>query len=220
MIALIAFGDRHFMASAGPYAAGGRFWYPLAMVVAWLLLTTPIDCASAAEICKTVDNDGNITFSDCDKAASEATRIEVEEGPTQAEILEAIKQAQREIEDFNQLTGAPDSPPGSSGPSRTSAATASPRPASGTKTSMSRRERDATQIALDEQCQLAREKILSVERAQLVEECVQGRSRRTREECERFYADHGNATAGGRAPLYMDLPACVEAHEFRQSRSR
>jgi hypothetical protein len=35
----------------------------------------------------------------------------------------------------------------------------------------------------------------------------------------RFYADHGNTTAA-RGPLYMDLPECVEAHQFRQNRSR
>lgn len=75
------------------------------------------------------------------------------------------------------------------------------------------------QIALDEQCQVTRERILSVERARYVEECVQGRSRSTREECERFYADHGNATLT-RGPLYMNLPECVEAHAFRQNRDR
>ena len=83
----------------------------------------------------------------------------------------------------------------------------------------SSRELDDQQVALDERCQIAREKILGVERAQYVEECVNDRSRRTREECERFYADHGNATAA-RGPLYMELPECVEAHEFRQNRGR
>ncbi|MEM8769965.1 MAG: hypothetical protein AAGE43_21225, partial [Pseudomonadota bacterium] len=75
---------------------------------------------------------------------------------------------------------------------------------------------EAEQLALDEACQTAREKILAPERARFVEECVQDRSRRSREECERFYADHGNATAA-RGPLYMDLPECVQAHEFRQN---
>ena len=91
-------------------------------------------------------------------------------------------------------------------------------PASGTKTRLSRKQLDAQQIALDEQCRIAREKILSVERAQYVEECVQDR-RRTREECERFYASHGDATFTS-PPLHLDLPECVEAHKFRQNRSR
>ena len=81
-----------------------------------------------------------------------------------------------------------------------------------------RREAEAEQARLDQACAEAREKILSVERAQLVEECVADKfPREDRAGCERFYADHG-AAAGGRAPLYMDLPECVAAHEYRQSR--
>lgn len=77
------------------------------------------------------------------------------------------------------------------------------------------------QAALDQRCQEAREAILSVERGRLVEECVEKEwPRRDRAGCERFYADHGNATAGGRAPLYMNLPECVEAHQFRQNSAR
>ena len=85
--------------------------------------------------------------------------------------------------------------------------------------SSSRRTAEAEQAALDQACADAREKILAVERAQLVEECVANRFPRSdRAGCERFYADHGNATAGGRAPLHMDLPECVAAHENRQGR--
>ena len=40
--------------------------------------------------------------------------------------------------------------------------------------------------------------------------------RDSREACERFYADWGNQ-AGNRAPLYMDLPECVEAFEHSRS---
>jgi len=84
----------------------------------------------------------------------------------------------------------------------------------------SRRELDAQQVQLDEQCQVARESLLSVERAQYIEECVKRKHPRPdRAGCERFYADHG-AAAGSRAPLHMDLPECVEAHEFRQNRPR
>ena len=85
--------------------------------------------------------------------------------------------------------------------------------------SSARREAEAEQVRLDQACEDAREKILAVERAELVEECVANRFPRTdRAGCERFYADHGNATAGGRAPLHMDLPECVAAHEHRQGR--
>jgi len=83
----------------------------------------------------------------------------------------------------------------------------------------SRRERDARQAELDAQCQTAREKILSVERAGFIEDCVQSRPRPDRAGCERFYADHGTHT-GGRAPLHMNLPECVVAHEFRENRGR
>ena len=85
--------------------------------------------------------------------------------------------------------------------------------------SSSRRAAEAEQAALDLACEEAREKILAVERAQLVEECVANRFPRSdRAGCGRFYADHGNATAGGRAPLHMDLPECVAAHNNRQGR--
>jgi hypothetical protein len=84
--------------------------------------------------------------------------------------------------------------------------------------SSSRRAAEAEQAQLDKACEDAREKILSVERAQYVEECVAKKfPRDDRAGCERFYADHG-AAAGGRAPLHMDLPECVAAHENRQGR--
>ncbi len=84
--------------------------------------------------------------------------------------------------------------------------------------SAERREAEAEQVRLDQACADARERVLSVERAQLVEECVTEKfPRDNREDCERFYADHG-AAAGGRAPLYMDLPDCVAAHAYRQNR--
>ncbi len=85
--------------------------------------------------------------------------------------------------------------------------------------SSSRRAAEAEQAQLDQACEAAREQILAVERAQLVEECVTKKfPRDDKAGCERFYADHGNATAGGRAPLHMDLPECVAAHENRQGR--
>jgi hypothetical protein len=176
--------------------------------------------ASATEICKSIDEEGKVTFSDCQAVDSDSTRIEERKGPTEAEILEAKERAKQEIDAIDEIFGAPDSPATASDIPITPPLESAPRmPASGTKTRLSRKQLDAQQRALDEQCQIAREKILSVERAQHVEECVQGLSRRTREECERFYADHGEATYA-RGPLHFDLPECVEAHKFRQNRSR
>ena len=88
--------------------------------------------------------------------------------------------------------------------------------ASSANASSSRNEREAEQVRLEEACEVAREAILSVERAAYVEECVDKNQRPDRASCERFYADHG-ARAGNRAPLYLDLPECVEAHEFQQN---
>jgi len=184
------------------------------------LFTAPVATASATEICKSIDEEGNVTFTDCQATDSDSTRIEVSEGPTEAEILEAKERAKQEIDAYDEIFDAPDSPATASDIPITSPLESAPRmPASGTKTRLSREQLDAQQIALDEQCQIAREKILSVERAQLVEECVQGLSKRTREECERFHADHGDAT-DIRGPLYLELPECVEAYEFRRNLKR
>ena len=183
------------------------------------LFTAPLATASATEICKSIDEEGNVTFTDCQAADSDSTRIEVSEGPTEAEILEAKERVKQEIDAYDEIIGAPDSPATASDLPITSPLESAPRaPASGKKTRLSREQLDAQQIALDEQCQIAREKILSVERAQLVEECVQGLSGRTREECERFYADHGDAT-DTRPQLYLDLPECVEAYNFQRNQS-
>ena len=183
------------------------------------LFTAPVATASATEICKSIDEEGNVTFTDCQAVGSDSTQIEVSEGPTEAKILEAKERAKQEIDAFNEITGTPDSPGTASDTPITSPLESAPRmPASGTKTRLSREQLDAQQIALDEQCEIAREKILGVERAQYVEECVQDRSRRNREECERFYATHGDATST-RGPLHLDLPECVEAYKFRRNRS-
>lgn len=74
---------------------------------------------------------------------------------------------------------------------------------------------DAEQARLDQACQAAREEKLAPERAALVQECVANKERPDEASCERFYADYGNQ-AGSRAPLYMDLPACVEAFDHEQ----
>ncbi len=96
--------------------------------------------------------------------------------------------------------------------------------------SRDRAERAAKQVELDESCEVAREARLSKERTTLIAECVHTK-RRDEAWCTRFYADHGAAGtrigpvphsggAGSSAPLYYDLPECVEAHEFRQSYRR
>jgi hypothetical protein len=78
---------------------------------------------------------------------------------------------------------------------------------------------DRTQSRLDQACEAARQAKLTPIRAQLVEECVANKERSDRAACERFNADYGNHT-GNRAPLFMDLPECVEAFDYRQNNSR
>ena len=71
----------------------------------------------------------------------------------------------------------------------------------------------STIAELDARCEAARQAKLAPERAQYIEECVgEGKDR---DYCTRFYADHG-AQTGNRAPLYLDLPECVEAFEYRR----
>ncbi len=68
---------------------------------------------------------------------------------------------------------------------------------------------------LNAACEAARENKLAPLRAQHVEECVSGQSKE-RGYCERFYADYGRRS-GKRAPLFLDLPECVEAFEFQKT---
>ena len=82
------------------------------------------------------------------------------------------------------------------------------------------RKRDEKQAKLDAVCEQAREVKLAPMREEFVEECVTEGQQRDRESCEDFYADFG-AQSGNRAPLFFDLPECVEAFEFQNSqRSR
>lgn len=78
------------------------------------------------------------------------------------------------------------------------------------------RNREAKQAKLDKACEDAREARLAPLRAQFVEECVREKHRSSRKECEDFYADYG-AQSGNRAPLFYDLPECVEAFEYQKS---
>ena len=72
------------------------------------------------------------------------------------------------------------------------------------------------QAQLDGQCEVAREKKLIPLRQQFVDECVANGELPSLEECQRFYADYGGRM-GRRAPLFYDLPECVEAFDYRQS---
>ena len=78
------------------------------------------------------------------------------------------------------------------------------------------RKRDQEQARLDAACEQVREKQLAPMRAQFVEECVQKKEQSDRRACETFYADFG-AQSGRRAPLFYDLPECVEAFEYQNS---
>ena len=78
------------------------------------------------------------------------------------------------------------------------------------------RDRNERQAELDAICEEARQEKLTPMREQYVESCVENGEQRSREACERFYADFG-AQSGGRAPLYFDLPECVEAFDFQNS---
>ena len=78
------------------------------------------------------------------------------------------------------------------------------------------RARDQKQAKLDAVCEQAREKQLAPMRAQFVDECVQNKEQPDRKACETFYADFG-AQSGRRAPLFYDLPECVEAFEYQNS---
>lgn len=79
-------------------------------------------------------------------------------------------------------------------------------------------DRKAKQAELDEACEVAREQKLAPMRLQYIEEC-QEKERRDKAYCERFYKDYG-AQSGNRAPLFYDLPECVEAFDYKKSNRR
>ena len=83
-------------------------------------------------------------------------------------------------------------------------------------TCASEQDREQRQAELDSTCEKAREERLAPERERYIEECVEKEQKPDRAACERFYRDYG-ARSGDRAPLYYDLPECVEAFEFRKS---
>lgn len=81
------------------------------------------------------------------------------------------------------------------------------------------KERAVKQAELDAACEKAREAKLAPLRAHFVQECVDKKQFSTRKECEAFYADYG-AQSGNRAPLFYDLPECVEAFEYQNSQRK
>jgi hypothetical protein len=81
------------------------------------------------------------------------------------------------------------------------------------------RDRDQQQAKLDAACEEARESKLAPMRKQFVEDCVKNKEQPSRQACEDFYADYG-AQSGRRAPLFYDLPECVEAFDFQNSQRR
>ena len=100
-------------------------------------------------------------------------------------------------------------------------------------TGFANEDRSAMQAQLDAACEVAREQKLAPLRQQYIDECVE-KQKKDRAECERFYQNYdgrqisrnydgrqGNRTYGGRqenrAPLFYDLPECVEAFEYRTS---
>ena len=100
-------------------------------------------------------------------------------------------------------------------------------------TCFAKEDRSTKRAELDAACEVAREQKLAPLRQQYIDECVE-KQKKDRAECERFYKDydgrrisrnydgkHGNRLYGGRqenrAPLFYDLPECVEAFEYRTS---
>lgn len=84
---------------------------------------------------------------------------------------------------------------------------------------MADRNRDQKQAELDAACEAARQKKLAPMREQYIEECVKNGEQPDRRSCEVFYSDFG-AQSGNRAPLFYDLPECVEAFDFQNSQRR
>jgi hypothetical protein len=81
---------------------------------------------------------------------------------------------------------------------------------------MADRDREQKQAELDAACEAAREKKLAPMREQYIDDCVENREQPDRQSCEAFYSDFG-AQSGNRAPLFYDLPECVEAFDFQNS---
>ena len=71
---------------------------------------------------------------------------------------------------------------------------------------------------LRQRCEAAREAEIAPLREAAIEECAsRPRNSRTREDCERMYADFGGGggtiDGGARPAMFIDLPECVEYFE-------
>lgn len=82
--------------------------------------------------------------------------------------------------------------------------------------SANNQKRAAKQAELDAACEAAREERLIPLRKKMVSLCVDNKEFGSAQECEAYYADYGER-AGGRAAMFYDLPACVEAFNYAQS---
>jgi hypothetical protein len=77
-------------------------------------------------------------------------------------------------------------------------------------------QREATQAALDGECEAARQQVLQPQREKRVAECVEKKEKDDLEACERFYRDYGERS-GHTPALYYQLQECVDAHDYRES---
>jgi hypothetical protein len=79
-------------------------------------------------------------------------------------------------------------------------------------------ERQARQAELDRQCEAARQVALAPKRQEIYNECINHFGKE-----EAVCRNEANAYNGyriGGAPLYYDLPECVEAFEFSKAKDR
>jgi hypothetical protein len=75
---------------------------------------------------------------------------------------------------------------------------------------------------LRQRCEAAREQRIAPLREAAIEECAsRHRSSRTRADCERMYVGFGEGGGtvggGGRPPMFMDLPECVDFLEAQDA---
>ena len=81
---------------------------------------------------------------------------------------------------------------------------------------LAKESREDKQARLDAACEVERQKKLVPMRKEYIGECVTNKEKPSLEECEVFYANHGERM-GGRVALFYDLPECVAAFDFQQS---
>ena len=164
----------------------------------WLVLAAAISMdVFAAEIYKTVDENGAVVFSD--KKTHDAETIKVQPNVVDSK-KPAIPAAHTQDTSKKQTSTMPKG-------SQNKVAE------SGTKSAV-------TQAELDKQCEMARERKLKPMREKLIEECVTEK-RKDRDYCTRFYATYGDqihhANGVVQPRMFHDLPECLKA--FENSRS-